>query len=362
MKKIKFFTPALNVSIGILMFSASVYGFSRLFTPFAEWWAKYPSQWVRACLAWMTNIFPFSVAEMILLLLLPAAVIYILVSNKYIRGDDKLNYYKCLRPLLITVILLLSSFLGVFGPCYFRNGLDKNIGFEKTPVTAEELKYTAERLINEIDALEVRACSDGSTFIPQGYGEIINDVKTAFKKYCGENDYISWFDSTPKLISLSPVMTYTHISGLYSFFTGEANINFNYPDFVLPFTVAHEMAHQRGIAREDEANFTAFLVCLNSDNDYVRYSGYMNVLEYVLSALSKADASLYKELVQTSVTDGIRGELKAFNAFFEKYTDSAASVVVGAVNDSYLTSQGQTAGSASYGLVVDLAVAYYKQK
>lgn len=362
MKKTKFFTPALYVSVAVLLLSASVYGLSRLFTPFAEWWVRYPSQWVRASLAGITNIIPFSVAEMILLLLLPAMVIYILVTNKYIRDEDKDKYYRCLRPLLIIVMLLVSSFLGVFGPCYFRNGLDENIGLTKTEVTAEELKYTAERLIEEIDALEVNVYSDGSTFTELGYVGITDEVKSSFKKYCGENEYISWFNSNPKLIALSPVMTYTHISGLYSFFTGEANINFNYPDFVLPFTVAHEMAHQRGIAREDEANFVAFLVCINSENDYVRYSGYMNVLEYVLSALNKADASLYKELVQASMTDEIRGEIKAFNAFFEKYTDSAASVVTGTINNSYLTSQGQTAGSASYGLVVDLAVAYYKQK
>ncbi len=362
MKKTNFFTPALCASIAVLVFSVAVYGLSRLFTPFAEWWAKYPSQGIRACLAAVTNLIPFSVAEMILFLLLPATIIYILATNKYIRDEDKEKYHRCLRPLLMIVILLASSFFGVFGPCYFRNGLDKNIGLTKTQVTAEELKYTAERLIKEIDTLEVNIYSDGSTFSGQGYVETVNDVKDAFKKYCRENEYISWFNSNPKLISLSPVMTYTHISGLYSFFTGEANINFNYPDFVFPFTVAHEMAHQRGIAREDEANFVAFLVCISSDNDYVKYSGYMNVLEYVLSALSKADSKAYKELVKNTLTNEIKAELRAFSAFFEKYTDSPASTVVGAVNDSYLTSQGQTAGSASYGLVVDLAVAYYKQK
>ena len=131
-------------------------------------------------------------------------------------------------------------------------------------------------------------------------------------------------------------MTYTHISGLYSFFTGEANINFNYPDFVIPFTVAHEMAHQRGIAREDEANFVAFLVCINSENDYVRYSGLFNVLEYLLSALNKADAEMYKELVKESITPGIRAELVAYSGFFKKYSDSTASQVVGSINNSYL--------------------------
>ena len=51
------------------------------------------------------------------------------------------------------------------------------------------------------------------------------------------------------------------------------------------------MAHQRGIAREDEANFIAFLVCMASDDPYIRYSGYLEVYEYVASSLYSDDRS-----------------------------------------------------------------------
>ena len=44
--------------------------------------------------------------------------------------------------------------------------------------------------------------------------------------------------------------------------------------------------------------------------------------------------------------------------FFEKYSESVASKVSDAVNDTFLKSQGQKEGTASYGRVVDLAVAY----
>lgn len=362
MKKAKFITPALISGLVLLGLSITVYLTARISVPFAEWWTRYPSQYMRAGLAFITNIIPFSLAEMVLILLIPAAVIYICVSNRYIKSDDNGGYFRCLRGLIMVVIIMASTFFGVFGPCYFRNGLEENAGLVKTEVTAEELEYTARCVIDEINSLQINFDSDGASVMQSGYKEMINSVKTAFEKYCSENDYISWFDSNPKLVSLSPLMTYTHISGVYSFFTGEANINFNYPDFVMPFTIAHEMSHQRGIAREDEANFVAFMVCLNSDDGYVRYSGLFNMLEYLLSALYKADKELYSELYKSAVTAEIRSELKAYSEFFEKYKKSAASQVAGTINNSYLTSQGQSAGSASYGLVVDLAVAYYKQK
>ncbi len=362
MKKPKFVTPALIFGLSALGLSAIIYVVSRLCTPFAEWWTRYLSQYMRAGLAFITNIIPFSIAEMIIILLIPAVVLYLCLSNKYIKSEETEKYYRCLRPLIMVVLILVSTFLGVFGPCYFRNGLDENIGIVKENVTAEELKQTAIQVISEIKELDITFDSQGAAVPQCGHKETVQNVKNAFEDYCKDSGYISWFDSNPKLISLSPLMTYTHISGLYSFFTGEANINFNYPDFVFPFTLAHEMSHQRGIAREDEANFVAFLVCLNSDDDFVRYSGLFNMLEYLLSALYKADKELYTQLVKTELTPQIKAEIRAYSEFFEKYSDSTASQVAGSINNSYLNSQGQSAGSASYGLVVDLAVAYYKQK
>ncbi len=362
MKKAKFLTPALITALVLFGISGIIYIISRLCTPFAEWWTRYPSQYMRAGLAFITNPLPFSLAEMVLILLLPAVILYLCLSNKYIKSDDTAGYYRCLRPLLMLVLILVSTFLGVFGPCYFRNGLEDNVGLDKANVTAEELKYTAQCVIEEINRLEITTDEKGAAVPQKGHDGIVKGVKSAFEDYCKDKKYISWFDSNPKLISLSPLMTYTHISGLYSFFTGEANINFNYPDFVFPFTLAHEMAHQRGIAREDEANFVAFMVCLNSEDHFIRYSGLFNMLEYLLSALSKADKTLYNELAKNDLTAEIKAELRAYSQFFEKYSDSPASQVAGSINNSYLTSQGQSAGSASYGLVVDLAVAYYKQK
>jgi len=151
-------------------------------------------------------------------------------------------------------------------------------------------------------------------------------------------------------------MTYTHISGVYTMFTGEANINVNYPDYVIPYTAAHELAHQRGIARENEANFVAFLVCLESEDPYIRYSGYLNMYEYVASALYSASPAYYSQVL-ASLDMRVRYEMIAYSEFFDRYRENVVAEVSEAVNNSYLVIQG-TEGTKSYGMVVDLAVAY----
>ena len=182
---------------------------------------------------------------------------------------------------------------------------------------------------------------------------------------CINNNYfiirfINNFSSKVKPVILSEAMSYAHTTGIYTFFTGEANINVNFPDYTIPYTAAHELAHQRGIAREDEANLIAFLVSIESDDDYILYCAYLNMYEYIASALYKADKDLYKQAVSTLSAD-VRRELVAYNNFFKKYQESTASKVSNKVNDVYLKAQG-TVGKKSYGMVVDLAVAYFKSE
>ena len=151
------------------------------------------------------------------------------------------------------------------------------------------------------------------------------------------------------------------MSGLYTYMTGEANLNTNFPDSTLPFTMAHEMAHQRGIAREDEANFVAFLVTMESDDPYIQYSGYYEILKYFINTLYAADQELFKE-IYAHMDKKLVNEILAFNEFFKPYQNSAAATVTETINDAYQQIQGVEEGIQSYGLVVDLTVAYHQKK
>ena len=194
--------------------------------------------------------------------------------------------------------------------------------------------------------------------MPYSLETLNRKLNDTYARFCEDHDFITHVNGRVKPVLVSEAMSYMHITGVYSFFTGEANLNVNFPDYTLPFTAAHEMAHQRGIAREDEANFMAFLICTSSDDPYIRYSGYLNMYEYVASALARADYDAFR-MVSAHLNLEVRGEITAYNQFFKTYENSTASKVSGTVNNSYLQSQG-TPGTKSYGMVVDLAVAYYK--
>ena len=362
--KSELFTKPFKILCGIFGISVLIYVVSRFVPAFAEFWTRYPAQGIRFVMAKLTGWIPFSLAECIIVSLPVLVIAYIVTSTISTKTDESdKNFYRWMRPMISILLAVLSLFLSMFGPAYGRYTLDQNLSIERKNVSAEELYETA-----TIHAMNVsKELSDvsfdlsGASVMPYDYNELKEKVNAAFEKYASCVDYVSHFKSNPKPIALSEIMTYTHISGVYTFMTGESNINSNYPDFLRPFTMAHEMAHQRGIAREDEANFVAFLVCIGSDDAYLRYSGYTNMINYMLSAISKADMTLYAQYAVNILPAEISKEFVAYSAFFDKYRESVASEVTGTVNNTFLQSQGQKAGTKSYGLVVELAVAYYKQ-
>ena len=179
---------------------------------------------------------------------------------------------------------------------------------------------------------------------------------TYYEKYADLPGFSPAFSSRAKGMLLSPLMTSLELTGIYFPYTGESNVNTLYPTYDLCYTVAHEMSHQRGIMRENEANFMAFLLCYTSDDPYLKYSAAMNIYSYVAGALNATDRDRFLE-IYSRLTDGPRADFSASRAVAEQYENELLAEISERVNDWFLKSNG-TPGVVSYGMVVRLAVAY----
>lgn len=327
---------------------------------FSDWFNMHISAPLRALLAALTAPFPFSVGELTILLLPPALIFTIRYAVRY-RCDSWRTAGVFIGILLSVLLSIFSLFVLNFSAGYRNSTLDVKLGLEREEVSAEELAETAEMLVQRLneEADNLTFERDGFSVMPYSLAEMNDRLSAAYDTFCNSHDFIRDNAGQPKPVLISEVLSYMHITGVYSFFTGEANINVNFPDYTIPYTAAHEMAHQRGIAREDEANMVAFLVCIESDDPYIRYSAFLNMYEYVANALYSADASKYRD-VRSNLNSATRSELSAYSSFYRKYRNSTASKVSGAVNNSYLHTQQVSSGTKSYGMVVDLTVAWYK--
>jgi len=331
---------------------------TMLSAPFADFFNRNISGIFRAVFAHIASFFPFSVAELLLLVMVPIAILFLAYS--FTVSAKKGTLTKQLMRVICVLAFLISSFMLNFGAAYDGAPLQDKLGLEVSTPDKDELYLTSAYTLIKLGDLEKEIAykPSGQSDLPYSFKELTDKLNASYDKLYAQYDFLSPLHTGVKRIALSKPMTYTHLSGVYTPFTGEANVNINYPDYIIAFTAAHEMAHQRGIGPEDEANFIAYLACVNSDDPYLQYAGHANMLEYLSGALQQADPDAWRERLYRFYPDGLVGEYTAYAAMFRPYSDNVASDISDAVNDTYLKAQGQTAGTASYGLVTDLAVAY----
>ncbi len=148
-------------------------------------------------------------------------------------------------------------------------------------------------------------------------------------------------------------MQYLGIQGYYNPFTGEAQVNRFQPAFMLPFVVCHEMAHQAGVAAEDDANLLAYAVGTAAPDPEFRYSAYFNLWLYTHSrvrALDSVRAALHRDRLNPlslAHVDTLRDIRRRYKSDVGAYS--------GLLYDSYLRLHNQEEGIRSYNNVVETA-------
>ena len=165
-------------------------------------------------------------------------------------------------------------------------------------------------------------------------------------------------------VSLKPSIwgwlgNYTGFTGYYNPFSAEAQVNTTIPRFLLPFTTCHEVGHQLGYARENEANFAGYLAAVSSADTLFRYSTYLDLFLYAnrnLYLLDTAAASQYRK----GLSPAIMHDLELWRAFNLRHRNPFEPVVRW-LYGMYLRSNQQPSGLFSYDEVTACVVAWYKK-
>ena len=358
-KRLREYVPMFSlVMICLTLISLIIYILVLNSVKFADFFNYNIASVVRQIMAYATSFIPFSTAELFIILspiLLSLLVVLIVKQAK--KGKKS-----SIRLFLIIICILLYifiTFVWTYSSGFHTTPLDKKLELDKKIPSKEELNEATAFVVSQLNELSEKIEYDdqGSSLSPYSYKELSEKICNAYEKYEKDHGIIRNFDSKIKPIILSEPLTYTHISGIYTFMTGEGNVNVNYPDFIVTTSVAHEMSHQRGVAREDEANITAFIVLMNAEDEFLRYCAYLDLYRYLANALYSADKDAYKNLY-LSLASRVRQDLVNYSNFFKKYANSKASDVTNKVNDSYLQANGQSQGIKSYGMVVETTCAY----
>ncbi len=361
MKKLnKYVSPLGWISLSIFLPVLAVQIVSRRSVAFADAVNSTVSQWLRRAMAGLTSEIPISIFEIVIALIPVFLAVIIIAAVR--RSRRRQGRVRLLSTIAAIALIFWSGNAMALGVAYNTTPLAVKLGIPETDATEDDLVAAIGYLAHEVNTLAPVVDTDGTLGMDSLYSmqEISEKICISYKKIAAEYGYPDTFDSNAKPVYFSNVMSYFALTGIYTYYTGEANVNVVYPDYNVIFTTAHELSHQRGILRENEANFMAYLVNSASDDPYLRYSAALNMLEYIATSLYRTSPERYFEAIE-DLCDTARADINASNAVSRRYGDTLFSDLSRFVNDLFLKSNG-TPGVVSYGMVTELAIDYLKSE
>ncbi|TCC92113.1 DUF3810 domain-containing protein [Pedobacter frigiditerrae] len=303
---------------------------------------------ISSVLRWVSSLFPFAVGDILYVIL----ILYLLrlivrfcwrLKKKGWQKTDKLTI-----PIYIlnAFLILFISFKLLWGLNYSRPSITKQLNISDKKYDVKELVSLGNYFIDKLNKLQPQISSKLTYDINQLREKAVADYKDLVLK----NPFFKYNVPSVKPVINGWLISKIGIEGYYNPLSGEANVNMKLPAWVLPFVTCHEISHQMGVAREDEANLVAYLVGINSKDVNFQYSVNYNMLRYILFEIRFKSPEDYLEL-KDKISPGVLANFKAENEFWAKYSGQMSNYM-GIAFDKFLKLNNQKKGIKSYQNIV----------
>ncbi len=325
-----------------------------------DWVISHISAPLRESMGALSNLLPFSMAEVFYTAIILAAMFFIVKMIQAVR-KSQLKWKTLgirLAALALIPAYIITGYNWLWALGYYGTTFAERSGLKNQGVSVEDLTKVTAYFAEQASALSVKMERDGEGhFIERGFWQ---DYEGLYDNLEAEFPFLATRPLRPKPMLYSKFMSLIGFTGFYFPFTGEANVNTDFPPALQPETISHELAHQRRVASEAEANFVGIAAAISSDKPVYQYSAYLSGLTHLSNALYKADREAWAAISETLAPE-IRIDWNDNSRYWAQF-ESPVETVATTVYDSYLKHNDQELGIKSYGACVDLLVEYYKNK
>ena len=313
------------------------------------------SSFLRIIFGWM----PFSVGD----------ILYLLVILWFIwklwRFSSKLFKRKLNRKWFVNTAYKLV-FIGMFvyiifnifwGINYNRKNISEQLNLQIFKGDTIYLKTIEKLLLEKVNESKQALVNQHAA-----YPSNKELFKRAFACYRQTKEKYSFLSYKPKSVKSSMFGlfgNYFGFTGYYNPFTGEAQVNTLVPKFILPYTTSHEIAHQLGYAKEEEANFVGYLAATSSTDTLFHYSAYLDLFVYANRQLFFVDSVAAKDFAKQLLPQ-VKADIKEWREFLRHYKNPLEPVIRWAYGN-YLRANQQPKGMTSYDEVIADLIAFYKK-
>ena len=303
---------------------------------------------------------PFSIGDLFYLFVFIYLVVKLVKMIRLLKKRQMKQYLSwiLLKKVLRLVLYIYIIFNVFWGLNYNRQGIAAQLQLNVLPYNITDLTNTLNIIVAKLN--------QNATGVDSVYRTKLNKNRVMFHE--GIAAYSEAVKKFPflhyEVPSLKPSF-YSHIghffgfTGYYNPFSGEAQIKTTVPFVIKPFVTTHEMGHQLGYGKENEANFVSYLACKSSKNVEFRYSVYFEMYRYAYRDLYNRDSLLalsYKAKVHPQVLKDAE-KLKAYSL----RTSNMIAPLISIFYDEFLKMNAQPKGTQTYNEVVAWLIAYQKK-
>lgn len=311
---------------------------------------------ISVSLRWISSIFPFALGDIlyaILIFIILRSIFLLFKKRKSLTKKDR--FIIPLKTLNILFILYISFKL-LWGLNYSRPSISTQLSITDEKYTIKELVLLSNFFIERLNELQPKI-NPKQTY---SLKEIKEKSVLAYQSMQLKQPFFTYTSSSFKPALNSWAISKTGVEGYYNPLSGEANLNMLLPAWVLPFVACHEISHQLGVAREDEANLVGYLTAINSNDVNFRYSANYNMLRYLLLEVRIKSPEDYETLYK-KIAPGVLANFKAESDFWRKY-NSQMSGYMNVAFDKFLKLNNQQSGIKSYQNIVIWLWNYHKEE
>lgn len=295
----------------------------------------------------LTGWLPFSLGDVLYLLFGVWLLRWIFL---FFKGEEKGGRWKMVSSFIQVVLCIYILFNVLWGLNYNRLSPARQFGL----AVADSLGPTD---LRDISAILMERTNQYRPARIISESEARNLAKPLFQG----GGFPKVRPSSIKASLFGKLGNYIGYSGYYNPFSGEAQVNTAIPDFLIPFVACHEIAHQAGYAKENEANFVGFLAARRSADSSMRYSAYFSMFLYANGQLRRLDSAAARQNME-QLLPAVRKDVQAYREYLTSY-DNPLGDAVDAFYNQFLRMNQQPAGMATYSRVVLwLHAVYVKEK
>jgi len=302
---------------------------------------------------------PFSIGDIVYAVVVIVLLyrLYHLVRRVVRRKADRPYWKNTLALTLFVALFVYVSFNLLWGLNYNRQGVASQLSLKMKKYSKDDLKLIMFELVDSLNSLDSMARILRPPLAKKKV--LFNEAFSAYKNLTNRFPVIHYSFRSVKPSLFSYLGNYLGYTGYYNPFTGEAQVNTTVPLYVQPFTTCHEMGHQLGYAKENEANFSSFLAARSSDNPAFRYSVYFDLYAYSRYYLYTMDLVMAKRL-DAQLRPGVRQDYRHLREFVKMHRNPVEAII-DKLYGEYLKANEQPSGKEAYSEVIAWLVAYYQK-